>query len=42
VIMLLVLLCMVASILTLLILPGDDDQVPSGDPLEESLKAAEQ
>jgi hypothetical protein len=41
VIMLLVLLFMVASILSLLVLPNDDDQVPRGDPLEESLKAAE-
>ncbi len=38
--MLLILICMLAGVLSTLVVPGSDEQVPPGDPLEESLRSA--
>lgn len=38
-VMMLILSCMVLGLLSTLMLPGSDEQVPAGDPLEESLRS---
>ena len=39
-VMMLILLCMIAGVLSTLMVPGSNEQIPAGDPLEESLRQA--
>jgi hypothetical protein len=36
-VMMLILVCMVVGLLSTLMVPGSNEQIPAGDPLEESL-----